>query len=259
MKDLYLSEVRRELARYPVGRGDVIIEKDLAPLPEPVQSFFRRCGYLGHPRMNQAEIEWQEVQFKRSPQAKWMNLVCNQFNSVLAPTRIVYMKSNLLGLFPFEGRDKYQDGQGHMLIKLLKYIPIADAKGKEMDASCLVTVLAECFLVPTYALQDYIKWTAVDENTAKAELTYHNTTVSGLFFFNPKGEFTRFVTEDRYYSESGGSYKKMKWSAVAGNYIERNGLRFPTFFKGIWHTENGDYEYFKGTLKGVRSPKIMSN
>ncbi|AQS59190.1 DUF6544 family protein [Desulforamulus ferrireducens] len=259
MKNLYLAEVKRELARQPISQGEVITEKDLAPLPEPVQRFFRHCGYLGQCRMNQAEIVWQEVKFKSSPRAKWMKLNCYQFNSVLPPTRIVYMKSNLLGLFPLEGRDKYQDGQGHMLIKLLKYIPIADARGREMDASCLVTLLAECFLLPAYALQDYIKWTAVDEYCAQAELTYRDTTVSGLFFFNPQGEFTRFVTEDRYYSEKGGTYKKMKWSAVADNYREINGLRLPTFFKGIWHTEKGDYEYFQGSIKGVKTPQLELN
>ncbi len=257
MKSLYISEVKKELAKYAECTDERITEKDLAPLPEPVQNFFRHGGYLGKVKMSQAEVQWAEVQFKRSPTTKWMNLTCSQFNSVPKPTRIVYMKSTIGGLFPFEGRDKYQDGQGNMLIKLLKFIPVANATGKEIDASALVTVLAECFLVPTYALQDYISWTAVDSKTAKATITYHNTKVSGLFYFNDNGEFTHFVTDDRYYSEKGTEYKKMKWSAVAGNYLEKNGIRMPTYFKAIWHTEKGDYEYFKGTINAVRPLKII--
>ena len=84
------------------------------------------------------------------------------------------MKNAIMGIFPFEGRDKYQDGHGNMLIKLLKAITVVDAKSKEMDQSALVTVLAESLIVPTYALRQYIKWTALDANSAGAEIEYNN-------------------------------------------------------------------------------------
>ncbi len=47
MKDLYVFEVRKELARYSNRPHEVITEKDIASLPEPVQKYFRHCGYLG--------------------------------------------------------------------------------------------------------------------------------------------------------------------------------------------------------------------
>jgi len=252
MKDLYVSEVRKELAKYSNCANYIITENDIEPLPEPVQKYFRYCGYTGQEKMNNAEIEWEDVFFRISANKKWMSLKCYQFNSVPEPTRIVYMKSRIMGIFPFEGRDKYQDGHGNMLIKLLKVIQVVDAKSKEMDESALVTVLAESLLVPTYALQHYIKWTAMDLKTAKAEIRYNNSKVSGLFYFNDNGEFTRFETDDRYYSEKGTEYKKLKWSVIADNYIEKNGIRFPSYCKAIWNTEEGDFEYFKGTITNIK-------
>lgn len=251
MKQLYLSEVRKEIAKYPNLTKDVITEQDITSLPEPVQRYFRNCGYLGKAKMTNAEITWEDVHFKMSPHKDWIRLQCYQFNSVLEPTRIVLMKSKILGMLPFEGRDKYQDGHGNMLIKLLKFIKVADAKGKEMDESALVTVLAETLVVPTYALQPYITWTALDSNSAKASINYNGSEVSGIFYFSDNGEFIRFKTSDRYYSEKGTEYLKVKWSAVVSNYAEKNGLKFPAAFKAIWHTPEGEYEYFKGRIVDV--------
>lgn len=252
MKELYLSEVRKELIKDRNCSKEVITENDIALLPESVQKYFRNCGYLGKEKMINAEITWKDVYFRMSPKKKWIGLKCYQFNSVPEPTRIVYMKSKMLGIIPFEGRDKYQDGHGNMLIKLLKFIEVANAKGKEMDESALVTVLAETFLIPTYALQNYIQWTTIDINTAKATINNNGIEVSGLFYFNENGEFIRFTTDDRYYSEKGTEYTKLKWSAVAGNYIEKHGIRFPASLKVIWHTEQGDYEYFKGSVTDIK-------
>ena len=252
MKGLYLSEVKKELAKYSNYANDIITENHIASLPEPVQKYFRHCGYLGKEKMINAEFEWNDVYLKMSPHKKWISLKCYQFNSVLEPTRIVYMKSNIIGIFPFEGRDKYQDGKGNMLIKLLKLITIADVKSKEMDESALVTVLAECFLVPTYALQPYIKWIEIDLNTAKAVIRCNESEVSGLFFFDDHGKFIRFETDDRHYSEKGTEYKKYKWSVVAGNYIEKNGIKFPTYLRAMWHTEEGEFEYFKGNIANIK-------
>ena len=173
--------------------------------------------------------------------------------------RIAYMKNRIMGMIPFEGRDKYQDGHGNMRIKLLKMITIADATGKEMDESGLVTILAEALLVPGYALQPYIQWFPIDGHTAKAVLTYNGIQVSGVYYFNDKWEFLRFESNDRNYSEKGTEYKKYKWSGVASHYVEKNGVKFPSHFKGVWHTEEGEYEYYKGTIIDMKyNVKVLS-
>jgi len=255
MKNLYLSEVKKELTKHPSDKRAFITEKEIAALPEPVQKYFRHCGYLGKEKMINAEIQWKEAYLKMAPDKKWIRLKCYQFNSIPEPVRIVYMKTSILGIFPFEGRDKYQDGHGNMLIKLLKGIKVADAKGKEMDASALVTLLAEALIIPAYAFQPYLQWTEIDSNTAKAVMHYHETEVSGLFYFNAQGEMVRFETHDRYYSERGKEYKKLKWSILFSHYIEKNGIRFPSEVKVLWHTDQGDFEYFKGTIANIQYNK----
>jgi hypothetical protein len=251
IKKIFLSEVKEEIGKYPAGTQNVISENDIALLPLPVQNYIRSCGYVGRNKMTNARIIWKDVLFRRNQNAAWMNLDCYQLNSVQEPCRIVYMKSNLFGFFPFEGRDKYQDGKGNMLIKLLKLFTITDAKSKEMDISALVTVLAETLLLPSQALQSYIRWIPVDDFSAKAVISFGGIEVSGIFEFNENYEMTRFVTEDRYQAQKDNSNKNIRWSGLAGNYCQKDGIKFPSLFEAVWHQDNCDFEYFKGTIDSI--------
>lgn len=251
LQKLYIQEIETELRACGGLSSDLISERDLASLPELVQRFFRQCGYVGQKKMSNARIYWEDVNFKLSAEKLWIKLDCRQFNSVPQPARIVYMASRLFGVVPFEGRDKYQQGHGNMLIKLAKLFTVGDANGKEMDASALVTVLSETALVPTYALQPYMRWEAVDKNAARATLTFGGIAVSGTFFFTDSGEFNRFETNDRYYSKPDGSYLNLKWSAIVDGYVERGGLRVPDRMKAVWQMDSGECEYFNGRIAKI--------
>jgi hypothetical protein len=252
LKKLFLSEVKEEIGKHPADTQDIITEEDIAPLPLPVQNYIRNCGYVGKKKMTNARIIWKDVLLRRNQNTAWMDLNCYQFNSVPEPCRIVYMKSNLFGFFPFEGRDKYQNGKGNMLIKLLKLFTITDARSKEMDISALVTTLAETLLIPSQALQSYIKWFPVDDFSAKAVINSGGTEVSGIFEFNENYEMTRFVTTDRYQSQKNSTNKNIKWSGIAGNYCQKEGIKFPSVFEAVWHQDNSDFEYFKGVIDSIK-------
>ncbi len=47
MKDLYLSEVRKELIKYPNFETDIITDKDISSLPEPTRIAYMKSSILG--------------------------------------------------------------------------------------------------------------------------------------------------------------------------------------------------------------------
>ena len=122
LQTVYRNEVEAELFRHPALPAAPITEADIAGLPAPVQRYFRASGFVGRPHTNNARITWREMLLKRSREADWLRLDCQQFNSVAEPTRIALMTSRIGGLIPFEGRDKYQQGHGDMRLKLLKIL-----------------------------------------------------------------------------------------------------------------------------------------
>lgn len=250
IKSAYEREVRAELAaRTPAT--EVLDEADLAALPEPVQRFLRVSGYVGRGPFHNAEIVWSDSRIRMGPDRAWLDLRTQQFNSVPEPVRIAYMRARLFGVVPFEGKDTYHAGAGRMQMVLLKLFTVGDDQGPEMDQSAAVTLLAEALLVPGYALAPYISWESIDDASARATIRHQGVEAAGVFEFNEVGEFVRFRTDDRYAASDDGA-RRVPWSAEMLDYMENDGIRHPRSMRAIWHREDGDFEYFRGTIAEIR-------
>src|SRR3954471_20651885 len=213
---IYRTEVEAELAKFPVVAAPPISEADLAPLPAPVQRYFRSSGFVGRPRPTNVRIVWKEMRLRRSRDSGWMKLHVEQVNFAPRPMRIALMRGKIAGAIPFDGRDKYQDGHGSMLVKLMKVFTVGDSRGSAMDESELVTVLSEALLWPSAALQPYVRWEAIDDRSARARISDGPVSVAGVFHFNDADEVVRFDTEDRW--QDGNPPRKIPWSASIGGY-----------------------------------------
>ncbi|MFW6030074.1 MAG: DUF6544 family protein [Halanaerobiales bacterium] len=253
MKKLYKSEVRSELGKTNFS-NQTFAEDDIETLPVPVQRYFRYCGYIGKQKMSNAKIIFENAVFISN--GRKLELRSEQYNFVSEPSRVVYLNSRVMGVIPFEGRDKYQNGKGSMIGKLMKIITLFDVTGPEMDQSALVTFLAEALLVPNAALQDYIRWEEIDRNKVRAAMNYGGIEVEGIFTINDKGEFIRFETNDRYMDKGDGVMEKEKWTAVVENYKEKDGIKIPGRMKGIWNLNKGDLVYFDGNISDISFDNI---
>lgn len=252
LKRTYLTEVGESLSESSTTKTEYYTENDFSILPEPLQKYFSRCGYIGKEKINNIRIAYDNSCIKMTPEKKWLKIKYYQTNFSENPTRLALITSKIIGVFPFEGRDKYQNGQGNMLIKLLKMFTVADAKGKEMDESALVTLLSEVLFMPSLALKNQITWNAIDNYSVEASIKDKDNKVSGIFYFNNNHDYIRFSTQDRYYSFNDGSYEKTKWSCEFEDYQIIKGILFPTYVKAIWHMVDKSYEYFKAQIKNVQ-------
>lgn len=252
LHELYLNEIRQARGKSLSRAASHFAYSEIAHLPEPVRRYFLACGYLGKEKHLYAQLAWKDAQLKLSPLGRWRKVDCYQFNSVPEPTRIVHMKMRVAGILPLEARDKYQDGHGNMLIRLLRRFTLSEVKGPEMDASALVTLLAETLLLPAYALQPYIKWTSIAADHAAAEMTWAGTTVHGVFSFNDAGEFIRFESCDRWRAERKTELRQRAWSIRLSDYkANSEGIRLPTKAAAAWHLGGEWIDYFRGTITGI--------
>lgn len=222
-----------------------------ASLPDPVQRYLKMAGFADRPLPRAGEVVWKESRIKFGPDKPWMSLKTLQFNATPSPVRMAYMSTKMFGVLPFEGRDLFADGHGHMLGKIAGLIPVFDDGRQEISQSGVVTVLAEAFLVPGYLTEPYVTWEAIDERTAKARLTDHGLTGEGIFTFNDLGEVTTFVSHDRYFANPEGGNERQTWTAYCENYIEKDGVRFPSVIRAAWSLPEGEYEYWNGTIDKV--------
>jgi hypothetical protein len=59
MRKMFLSEVQTELDKCNVT-NEVFTEEEISNLPEPVQRYFRYCGYIGKEKMTNARFVWDD-------------------------------------------------------------------------------------------------------------------------------------------------------------------------------------------------------
>ncbi len=250
IKRTYKNEINQEISKYSYDDLGVFTVKDVENLPIAVQNYFNYCGYIGNSKMINAKVEWDKFNLKLSPDRNWMKTHALQMNFVPEPARIVYMKTSLFKILNFEGRDKFQNGYGSMQGRLINLIKIFDEENAQMDQSALVTVLSEALLVPSYALQDYISWEEIDNNTVKATIKYNNIEASGNFYFNDEGMFYKFYTEDRFYS-SGDINELVPWVIYVDSYQIIDGIKIAEKVRASWILENGEYQYFDGKISNI--------
>lgn len=231
-------------------REDVFTTEDIKDLPSPLQKYFEYCGYLGTPKMSCMKATFKNVDFKMSPD-KTIKIDYTQYNFVNKPERFAFIDSSLYGV-PFEGFDSYRDGIGSMKGSLAKVITLFDQRGAAMDKACLVTILAESPVIPNVALQDYIRWEAVDSTHARASITYNGISAGGIFTFDDRGLILSFNTKDRVSTSMDGSTREAEWSAIFSDYRLVNGLRQPGVLQSIWHYPEGDFLYFNQNRASVK-------
>jgi hypothetical protein len=152
-------------------------------------------------------------------------------------------------LLSISAKDKFSDGHGNMLIKLLSFIPIGDARGPEVDQGELLRYLSEIPWFPTAWLSEYIQWQVIDEQSTRATIQSQGVTASAVLDIDEKGQVIRLTAER--YMEKKGQYDLERWSGQYEEYQEINGILVPTKVEVTWHLKSGDLSYFKGKITEI--------
>lgn len=158
-------------------------ESDLTNLPEPIKKWLKNSGALGKPFISYGKvIQIAEMQINPE-QKKWFSATATQYTAIDNPAFIWSVDVKMNSLLNFQGRDKFDEGKGEMLIKINSLFNIVNERGKKLDEGTLQRFLGEMVWFPSLALSSYITWEQIDENTANATITYKGTSGSGTFFF----------------------------------------------------------------------------
>lgn len=223
-------------------------EDDIRDMPEPVKRWLKYSEVIGKQRVKTVRLK-QEGRFKTSPDNSWMPYTAEQYYNAENPAFVwkVKMKAGP-GVF-INGRDKYYEGRGHMLIKLLSIFNVADARGTEMDQGTLLRFLNEIMWFPSAATYEYIEWEEIDNNSARAVINYGDLNASAVFYFNEKGEMIDFKA-DRY-MERDGKYSLEEWRTPITDYDKIVGKNLATAGKGIWKLDSGDFNYIKLNITDI--------
>lgn len=246
-KSLINSELKSFLAIKKEEK--VLVSKEnTSSLPPVVQQWLERSNMIGKPMIRTVHLQ-QTGSMRTTPEGKWMPVTAEQYFNANQPGFIWIADVQAAPMIHLAGRDRYQDGKGHMLIKLLSLFPVADAKGMETDQGSMLRYLAEIIWFPSAALSQYITWEEIDAHSAKATMTYGGMTASGIFRFTNDGDMQSFDA-DRYYDRKGGATLE-KWHIENTKFEERSDIRMPVASEVSWKLKTGDFTWYKLEIEDV--------
>lgn len=235
VKKEYWSTVEKFSQDYELPRH-IITEDDLKVLPEALQKYFVKNGYVGIESASAVIFEFKDVDFSLGADKPNIKIDYIAYDFVKEPTRVALIDSKMYGI-PFQGIDICKDGKGTMKGVIAKHIQLFNNSFDIIDAA----YLAECLMHPSLALQENITYRQIDDYSVEATISKNGAETTGVFYFNEKYEMTSFVVEKRLCAET-NTYEK--WSAITTDYKIIDGINIPTKFQAVWNFSSGDLVYF---------------
>jgi hypothetical protein len=238
MKKTYEKEIIAAFNRIKSMRPGLITENDLSHLPQIVKKYLEYTRWTGKEKLFNARIVF-EGRMRSKPTDNWMNFNSVQYNFFENPTRIFLMKASKMGI-PATGLHIYKSKQASMVIKIASLFKVVDARGPEMNHGETLMVFNDmCCMAPATLIDKRIQYEVIDPLTIKARFT------------NEKGELLNFMSNDKYESTDGKTYRNFPWSTPIKEYKEINGLKIASFALTIFHKPDGDFCYGEFKLKEI--------
>lgn len=255
--DNIVQQEVKTLFRSSVSDNEAVVTTEmLEDLPPPVQRWLTNSGIVGKEQIYTVRLKQKGLMRIKPEQTKWMETTAEQYFTVNNPAFIWQADIQMMPMVSLVGRDKFVDGNGHMLIKLLSLINVVDATDEKINQGTLQRYLAEIIWFPSGALSPYIKWEMIDATSAKATMSYKGVTGSGVFQFNEQGEFIGFIT-DRYMG-GGDEATLEKWVIIVKENRTMNGIKVPVEFEVIWKLEAGNFPWLQLEITEIEYNKAFA-
>jgi hypothetical protein len=244
----YEREVERGLAR--TSPTPLVTEADIAKLPPLVQTYVRRAGAVGKPRVRHLRARWTG-EMRPKPDAGWMRVEVEQHSFFDESARLFIMEASRYGV-PFTALHRFVAPHATMQVRVLSLFDVVDARGPLMDQSETVTFFNDlCLLAPGNLVDADVVWQTLDDRTVRATFTDANQTISADLSFDAQGDLVNFASSDRYLSADGKRYEKYRWETPIRQYRDFGGRSVAVHGEAVWKMPAGDYTYAKFDLREI--------
>ena len=218
----------------------------LETLPEPVKRYFKHVLKDEQPYISYVRLT-HDGQFKTDLKKDWVNITGEQYFSTEKPAFIWKGITSM-----FVARDMYIANEGRLIATIFSTINVVDTHGKQQyNEGELLRWLSESVWFPTNLLpSERLKWTAIDDFSAKLTFEYQKLSLFYIITFNEKAEISQMETK-RYMDEK----RQETWIIKPDNYQEKNGIIIPTKAEVFWRLKEGDFSYAKFNVTRIEYNK----
>ncbi len=229
----------------------VIRANDLARLPEPVQRWLRYSNVTNARVPSRVRLR-QEGQFRLEGRG-WMPFSAEQYFTTEPPGFLWKATFRMAPAIWIAGRDRYQSGEGSIIMRVLSIVPVADKTGGGLNQGALLRYLGEMQWFPAAALSDFIAWEPVDGDSARATMSHGGISAAMTFRFAATGQL---IEESAIrYNDSHG--RNELWINDNDADAVFGGVRVPASGEARWQYESGPFPYIRWRVTTVEQDRAM--
>jgi len=229
----FIQQVKNLFASAENVSAQTFSYHQLKGLPAPVQRYFRFALPEGYPYISSLRLR-HGGQFKTGIDKDWIPIEGEEYFTAQPPGFIWRGKTSL-----FTATDRYVEGKGQLVVKLLSLIEVARASGAEADQGELLRWVGETVWFPTSLLPgELLRWSTVNDDTALLTFTDQELTVDLKVSFTETGEITR-VEAQRYFTPQ----RLETWVGELSDYQKIEQVQLPTRIKATCKLAEGDFTY----------------
>ena len=247
-------EIDKMFSKNTIKDHSTITTKMITHLPAPIQRWISHSGLIGKERIYAVRLKQKALMKMKPEQEKWTNAYAEQYFMIDKPAFIWKVNLQMMPFLDISGRDKFFGGKGEMLIKILSLFPVVNSRDNEkISTGTIQRYLGEIVWFPSAALSPYITWEKIDDYSAKASMTYKGTTGTGVFYFDEKGNFVKYIAQR--YLESEDDAILREWIVTASESRIMNGINIPVKLASTWKLENGYWTWLKLEITDIEYNK----
>lgn len=232
----------------------VYSESDLADLPPPVARYFRKVLTDRQPIVRHARVRWSGTFNMGKPgRDQWVAFSAIQD---FVPTTHAFVwdaRMQMLPGVPVMVRDELVGGQGSMLGAIMGLITVVDVRGTtNISTNALLRFLGEAVWVPTALLPSQgVRWTAIDDATARAAISNGTSTVQAEFHFGADGLIESMTSSERTFDDGTNPPAIQPWGGTYRRYERRGTMLVPLDSEAAWSLPTGRFVYWRGTPEAI--------
>lgn len=226
--------------------------EELITLPAPVQRYFRTVLTPDQPLITAVRCSQSGAIRLQESSESWNRFTATQ---IVVPGALGFDWNAAVGMVPgviIYVHDAFVAGEGRLFAKVLGLFTVVDTRGTpEIAEGELMRYLAEAVWYPTAVLPSQgVRWQAIDDSRATAELTVGETTVSLTFEFDTEGLISSVQAASRY-RDVEGKPVPTPWQAQFRSYEIREGIRIPMEAEVAWELPTGMFSYWRGRISQI--------
>jgi Family of unknown function (DUF6544) len=238
---------RATLLARPVPPASAVTDADLALLPPLLQTYLRRVGAVGRPRVRNVRVVF-DAQMRSSATSPWMQSTAMQYEFFGPPARLFHMNARRGGV-PIDVLHEYVDDAATFQVRIASLVPMVNKSGTGITHDETVTLMNDVLvLAPAATLDLPFSFEAIDDRSLRATFRNGGFAVAATLTFDAAGDLVDFASPDRAHDREGGP---AIWSTPISAYAEVDGIRVGTHGDANWIDATGEWTYGRFDIRSI--------